>query len=71
MFESLRSYAWVWGSYGEVLKEPRSQDVGGHFGEDASLFVVQFVFVEVVVVACAGRRRAVIQTVTWSETGSF
>lgn len=47
-----------------MLKEPRSQDVGGHFGEDASLFVVQFVFVEVVVVACAGRRRAVIQTVT-------
>lgn len=50
--------------YRQVLKEPGSQDVGGHFGEDASFFVVQFVFVRVVIIPCAGRRHAVIQTVT-------
>lgn len=47
-----------------MLEEPRSQDVGGHFGEDAPLFVVQFVSVGVVVVSSAGGRHAVIQAVT-------
>lgn len=47
-----------------MLKEPGSQDVGGHFGEDSSLLVVQSVFVGVVVVPRAGRRHAVIQAVT-------
>ena len=55
-----------WCSYRQVLKEPGSQDVGGHFGEDSSFLVVQSVFVGVVVVPCAGRRHAVIQAVTWS-----
>lgn len=53
-----------WWTYRQVLEEPGSQDVGGHFGEDASLLVVQSVFVRVVVVSGAGRRQAVIQAVT-------
>jgi len=47
----------------EVLKEPGSQDVGGHLGEDASLLVAQLLSLGVVVVAGARRRAAVIQAV--------
>lgn len=50
-------------TYRQVLEEPGPQDVGGHFGEDSSFFVVQFVSVGVVVVPGAGRRHAVVQAV--------
>lgn len=54
-------------TYRQVLEQPGSQDVGGHFGEDSSFLVVQFISVEVVVVPSAGRRQAGVQAVTWNR----
>lgn len=50
-------------SHRQVLEEPRSHDVGGHFGEDAPLLVVPPVPVGVVVVPRAGGGPSPVQPV--------
>lgn len=46
-----------------MLEEPRPHDVGGHFGEDASLLVVPAVSVGLVLLACAGGSHGAVQAV--------
>lgn len=57
----------VGGAYRQVLEQPGSQGVGGHFGENSSFFAVQFFLFGVVVFSGAGRRHAMIQTVTCKQ----
>lgn len=54
-----------WGAvpYRQVLEKPRSHDVCGHFGEDASLLVVPAVSVGLVLLAGAGGGHGTVQTV--------
>lgn len=51
-----------------MLEEPRSHDVGGHFGKDAPLLVAFLFLIGVVVVPCAWRGHAVVQAVTCHMT---
>lgn len=51
-----------------MLEEPRPEDVGGHFGEDAALLLVLFAVGVVVVLAGAvAGADARVARVTWSR----
>lgn len=52
------------GAYRQVLEQPGSQGVGGHFGENSSFFVVQSFLFWVVIVSSTRRCRTMIQIVT-------
>ena len=49
----------------EVLEEPRSHDVCGHFGKDSSLLLSLLVLV--VLIPRAWRCEAVVKTVSWES----
>ena len=49
----MRGWVRGWDAYCEVLEEPRPEDVGGHFGEDAAFLLVLFAVGIVVVLAGA------------------
>lgn len=58
-------------SYRQVLEEPRSHDVGGHFGENASLLVVPAVSVRLVLLARAGGSHGAVQAVPCRTENRF
>lgn len=52
----------------QVLEEPSSHDICGHFREDPPLLVVPPVSVRLVLLTCAGRGHASIETIACRET---